>query len=130
MTQQDNDKELKIKESFLLKISSRNDAQKIKFTKWINAQSNPQSSFLSLINHMIDRFGYEDVTDHEIAKKLYSEMLHYSEHDESPSHQLQAPVQLDEVPPVKRESAANPEMRVKKSQDLPKREMKINPEAY
>lgn len=82
MTKQQNDKDLKVKESFLIKINSRNENQKITFTRWINAQNKPQDSLLAIINHMVDRFGYVDVMDHEISKKLYTEMLHFDNSSE------------------------------------------------
>lgn len=78
MSNKNNKEELKIKEQFLINIKSRNDEKKLKFTQWLNAQSNPQNSFLSLIEHCIDRFGYVDVTDHEIAKKLHTEILYFN----------------------------------------------------
>ncbi|WP_121606015.1 hypothetical protein [Virgibacillus sp. Bac332] len=69
---------VKVKSRYLINIDSRADEQKRKFTKWIAAQRNPQNSFLSLIEHCIDRFGYEDVTDHNIAKKLHTEILYFN----------------------------------------------------
>lgn len=78
MSKKVNNEDGKLKETFLINFKSRNDEKKLKFTKWLAAQSNPQSSFLSLIEHCIDRFGYEDVTDHEIAKKLHTEILYFN----------------------------------------------------
>ncbi|MCM3113595.1 hypothetical protein [Lederbergia lenta] len=78
MTNKNNKEELKIKSKFLINIESRTDEKKLKFTQWLSAQSNPQNSFLSLIEHCIDRFGYEDVTDHEIAKRLHTEILYFN----------------------------------------------------
>ncbi|MGG3641472.1 hypothetical protein ABES38_08840 [Bacillus gobiensis] len=75
---ENNNEELKLKGKFLINIESRTDEKKRKFTRWLQAQSNPQNSFLSLIEHCIDRFGYVDVTDHEIAKKLYTELLYFN----------------------------------------------------
>lgn len=71
----------KIREQLLINIKSRSDEKKIKFTKWCNAQSNVQNSILSLIEHSIDRFGYADITDHEIAKKLYMEILYFNKEE-------------------------------------------------
>lgn len=73
--------ELKVRGKFLINIESRSEEKRIKFTKWINAQNNPQSSFLSLIEHCIDRFGYADVMEHEVAKKLHTELLYFGEQD-------------------------------------------------
>ncbi|KGX85202.1 hypothetical protein [Pontibacillus litoralis] len=68
----------KLREKFLMNISSKSEVKKEKFTRWIDAQSNAQNSIFSLIEHSIDRYGYEDITDHEIAKKLHTEMLYYN----------------------------------------------------
>ncbi|MCM3603142.1 hypothetical protein M3175_20595 [Robertmurraya korlensis] len=81
MSKKIGNEEQKIKGKFLINIESRTDEKKIKFTKWLNAQTNPQNSFLSLIEHCIDRFGYEDVTDHEIAKRLHTEILYFNNND-------------------------------------------------
>lgn len=84
MAQQDNPEKIKIKNQFLINLGSRPDDKKVKFTKWINAQSNAQNSFLALIEHMIDRFGYEDITDHEVSRKLFSERLHFNNTENIP----------------------------------------------
>lgn len=93
-----NNEESKLKETFLINFKSRNDEKKLKFTKWLAAQSNPQSSFLSLIEHCIDRFGYQDVTDHEIAKKLHTEILYYNNQhiSEIPEKKEQVVIQKSE----------------------------------
>ncbi|PTY92338.1 hypothetical protein [Heyndrickxia sporothermodurans] len=112
MTNKINNEEMKIKEQFLINIKSRNDEKKYKFTKWLNAQSNPQNSFLSLIEHCIDRFGYEDVTDHEIAKKLHTEILYYNSNEE---------IQLPEI------STATNHINMKNSAELEPPKMKQKP---
>lgn len=84
MTQNNENNEMKLKNSFLLNMKSRNDKQKKMFTDWINAQSNPQNSFLALINHMVDRFGYADIMDHEVSKKLYREMMYFNNEETVP----------------------------------------------
>lgn len=114
MTNKINNEEMKIKEQFLINIKSRNDEKKYKFTKWLNAQSNPQNSFLSLIEHCIDRFGYEDVTDHEIAKKLHTEILYYNSNEE---------IQLPEI------STATNHINKKNSTELEPPKMKQKPAA-
>lgn len=70
-------KDMKIKDKFPINLSSRSEEKRIKFTKWLNAQSNAQNSFLALVEHMVDRFGFADVTEHEIAKKLFTEKLEF-----------------------------------------------------
>lgn len=70
-------KEKKVRESYLIKPGSRSEETKQKFSAWIDAQSNAQNSILSLILHSIDRFGYEDVMEHDIARKMYLERLHF-----------------------------------------------------
>ena len=65
----------KIRESFLIKPGNRSQETKEKFSNWIEAQSNAQNSILALISHVVDRFGYVDIMDHEIAKKMYADIL-------------------------------------------------------
>lgn len=77
MARSKNDED-KIRETFLIKIKHRKMDQKVKINEWVKAQSNFQASMVSLIEHMIDRFGNEDITDHLIAKKLHTEMLYFN----------------------------------------------------
>jgi len=67
----------KLKTSVLLKYTSRPEEKILKFSKFYHAQSNFQNSVLSMVEHMIDRFGYVDICDHEISKKLHTEMLQF-----------------------------------------------------
>lgn len=46
-----------------------------KVNRWIDAQSNIQLSLASIVLHMIDRFGYRNITEHDIQKILYQEPL-------------------------------------------------------
>ena len=101
MTNKINNEEMKIKEQFLINIKSRNDEKKYKFTKWLNAQSNPQNSFLSLIEHCIDRFGYEDVTDHGIAKKLHTEIPTATNHINKKNSTELEPPKMKQKPAAK-----------------------------
>lgn len=43
--------------------------------KWIDEQKNIQSTLTTLALHMIDRFGYRNITDHDIQKVMYHELL-------------------------------------------------------
>lgn len=70
--------EIPLKTQVGLKLGARPHDKIVKFSKWYHAQSNAQNSFFSMVEHMIDRFGYVDICDHEIAKKLHTEMLHFS----------------------------------------------------
>ncbi|WP_336765672.1 hypothetical protein [Paenibacillus sp. USHLN196] len=38
---------------------------------WVNAQSNVQNSITNLVRHMIEQFGYRDVTAYDIQKTLF-----------------------------------------------------------
>lgn len=42
---------------------------------WVNAQSNVQNSITSLVRHMIEQFGYRDVTAHDIQKALFQKPI-------------------------------------------------------
>ncbi|APO48517.1 hypothetical protein BS614_30820 (plasmid) [Paenibacillus xylanexedens] len=46
-----------------------------KVNRWIDAQSNIQLSLASIVLHMVDRFGYRNITEHDIQKILYQEPL-------------------------------------------------------
>ena len=41
--------------------------------KWVNQQGNIQTSLTILVRHMIDRFGYRDITDMDIQKAMFLE---------------------------------------------------------
>lgn len=43
--------------------------------KWINEQQSIQNSLTSVVLHFIDRFGYRNITDHDIQKLLYQELM-------------------------------------------------------
>ncbi|MEV2909468.1 hypothetical protein ABNF65_12665 [Paenibacillus larvae] len=43
--------------------------------KWVNAQSNVQNSITSLVRHMIEQFGYRDITAHDIQKSLFQKPI-------------------------------------------------------
>lgn len=42
---------------------------------WLDQQKNIQDSITNIVLHMIDRFGMQNITDHEIQKILYQESL-------------------------------------------------------
>ncbi|MDR6726120.1 hypothetical protein J2W91_004626 [Paenibacillus amylolyticus] len=42
---------------------------------WVNAQSNVQNSITSLVRHMIEQFGYRDITQHDIQRILFQKPL-------------------------------------------------------
>ncbi|MCE0555299.1 hypothetical protein LQK80_37265 [Bacillus thuringiensis] len=44
-----------------------------KINKWCDQQEKIQVSLTSLVLHMIDRFGYKNITDHDIQKLLHQE---------------------------------------------------------
>lgn len=68
-------KEVEIKNSLYFNMKNRNEKQKRTVTEWINNQSNATNSLITLIEHMIDRYGYSDITSFEVAKKMHLEKL-------------------------------------------------------
>ncbi|MEK6189799.1 MAG: hypothetical protein N2A99_02280 [Carnobacterium alterfunditum] len=129
MSQYENPENLKLKNTFLIKITNRSDEKKMKFTKWVNAQNNAQNSFMTLIEHMIDRYGYEDITDHEIARKLYKEQLHFNGEEIVPENQ-----QKTASKEVFHRSAAHnvdaPEEALKTDSKAPTKDVRIDPTAF
>lgn len=94
------DKDFVLKDQVSLKFTSRPHETKVKFSKWYAAQNNVQNSMLSIVEHMIDRFGNVDVCDHEIAKKLYTEMIHFNGNSVSLETHKEVPI-IDSFEPVK-----------------------------
>ncbi|MEK5081050.1 hypothetical protein MKX73_19175 [Solibacillus sp. FSL W7-1436] len=69
----------KPKNGISLRIDNQPLERQERLNEWLNAQSNNTQSIFNLIDHMIDRFGYTDVTSHEINKKLYLERITYEQ---------------------------------------------------
>lgn len=42
-----------------------------KINKWLDSQRSIQDSISNIVLHMIDRYGYVNITDYEIQKQLY-----------------------------------------------------------
>ncbi|HDR8408373.1 TPA: hypothetical protein QC295_001561 [Bacillus cereus] len=51
----------------------KDEESRNKINKWCDNQEKIQVSLTSLVLHMIDRFGYKNITDHEIQKLLHQE---------------------------------------------------------
>jgi len=43
--------------------------------QWLDQQKNIQESITNIVLHMIDRFGIQNITDYDIQKILYQELL-------------------------------------------------------
>ncbi|MGG3879617.1 hypothetical protein [Bacillus smithii] len=72
----------KERKQLLIGLDNLNDKKKKKINQWVDAQLNYKNSILKLIEHAIYRFGYCDVTDYEIEKRLHTEMLVFSQDGE------------------------------------------------
>ncbi|MFS0783355.1 hypothetical protein [Bacillus sp. 1P06AnD] len=68
----------KASEVININYKNRKDSQKEKIKNWLAAQSNATQSILSLIEHSIDRYGYTDVEDHEVRRKMYLEIVTFN----------------------------------------------------
>lgn len=42
-----------------------------KINKWLDKQRNIQESIANIVLHMIDQYGYVNITDYEVQKQLY-----------------------------------------------------------
>lgn len=51
----------------------KDEEARSKINKWCDQQEKIQVSLTSLVLHMIDRFGYKNITDHDIQKLLHQE---------------------------------------------------------
>ncbi|MGP3788236.1 hypothetical protein [Paenibacillus sp. 1A_MP2] len=43
--------------------------------KWVNGQSNVQNSLTSIVRHLIEQFGYQDVTSYDVQKVLFQKPI-------------------------------------------------------
>lgn len=68
---------LEIKKQILIKLDKKEKAVQQRISRWLSAQTNYSLSIITLIENMIDRFGYSDITNHEVLKKLYTERMYY-----------------------------------------------------
>ncbi|MEK3868310.1 MULTISPECIES: hypothetical protein [Paenibacillus] len=67
----EDNKEVSKRDLVSWRINKLNDFQSL--NKWVNAQGNIQISLTTLVRHMIDRFGYRDITDIDIQKTMFLE---------------------------------------------------------
>jgi len=65
----------------VVKLDKRSQQTQERISKWVEAQSNYSSSIITIIEYMINRFGYVDVTDFDIIKTLSNEK-NFAETDE------------------------------------------------
>lgn len=65
----EDNKEVSKRDLVSWRINKLNDFQSL--NKWVNAQGNIQISLTTLVRHMIDRFGYRDITDIDIQKQCF-----------------------------------------------------------
>ncbi|MCM3227565.1 hypothetical protein [Terribacillus saccharophilus] len=82
MAKNQNEQSDTIKSTFLFNYTKRPPEQKERINAWFDAQYNKVSSIISLIDHCIERFGYEDVTSHEIQQRLFKERLYFDDENQ------------------------------------------------
>lgn len=104
--QQDN---LKIKKQLpVVKLDKKDQQTQERLSRWLEAQSNYSLSIITLIENMIDRFGYVDITNHEVLKKLYTEKLYYENDLKSPENQnIKSSNNLESIKVAKEENKEN-----------------------
>src|SRR5699024_10126816 len=49
-------------------------SEKEKINKWSDKQDNIQVSLSNIVMHMINQFGYVNITDYQVQKKLYGKI--------------------------------------------------------
>ena len=76
----------KVRKSILIKLDNRTEATQQRISNWLDQQGNATASVLSIIEHMIERFGYVDMMDHEISKILFSELLDKNQGKQESTH--------------------------------------------
>lgn len=53
------------------RVSENDHPRAVEINKWLNAQNNIQISLNNIVLHLIEKFGYKDVTDYEVQKALF-----------------------------------------------------------
>lgn len=51
-----------------------------KLNKWCDSQANIQESISNIVLHMIEKFGYRNITDYEVQKALFNSFESISNH--------------------------------------------------
>jgi hypothetical protein len=67
--------ELNLKAKMIINYENKSDELKDKILRWRRNQSNLTGNVLSLIEHAINTFGFVDLLDHEIQRRLYQGLL-------------------------------------------------------
>lgn len=49
-------------------------SEKEKINKWLDKQDNIQVSLSNIVMHMINQFGYVNITDYQVQKQLYGKI--------------------------------------------------------
>lgn len=49
-------------------------SEKEKINKWLDKQDNIQVSLANIVMHMINQFGYVNITDYQVQKQLYGKI--------------------------------------------------------
>lgn len=77
----------------------KDEESRNKINKWCDNQEKIQVSLTSLVLHMIDRFGYKNITDHEIQKLLHQEFpLTHISTEEAISDPVEKIEKIDSIP--------------------------------
>lgn len=72
---------MKERKNVTWRVAENSESKKI--NKWLDEQKNIQVSLANIVLHMIDRYGYINITDYQVQKQLYGKITDIPEPIES-----------------------------------------------
>lgn len=63
---------MKERKNVTWRVAEHSESQKI--NKWLDKQKNIQESIANIVLHMIDKYGYVNITDYQVQKQLYGKI--------------------------------------------------------
>lgn len=63
---------MKERKNVTWRVAEHSESKKI--NKWLDNQQNIQVSLANIVLHMIDRYGYVNITDYQVQKLLYGKI--------------------------------------------------------
>lgn len=63
---------MKERKNVTWRVAEHSESKKI--NQWLDKQKNIQESIANIVLHMIDKYGYVNITDYQVQKQLYGKI--------------------------------------------------------
>jgi|SRR5699024_5501935 len=77
------------------RIEDHSESEKL--NKWLDQQKHIQQSIATLVLHAVDKYGYVNMTDYQMQKKLISETAYINQPPEVPETEKEANEEANEA---------------------------------